>query len=122
MRDFRNYDIWKDSMDLVIAVYRVTESFPSEEKYSLTRQIRRASVSIPSNIAEGCSRSSEKEFVRFVEIALGSAFEVETQLFIALQLELLSETVFKELLSLLRTIEKRLNALRNRILHGGKLA
>ena len=79
MRSHEKLDVWKRSIDLVVSVYRLTENFPSEEKFGLTSQIRRASVSIPANIAEGAARESDKEFVRFLSIAQGSTSEVETE-------------------------------------------
>ena len=79
-------DVWKKSMDLVEAIYDLTASFPSEEKYGLTSQIRRASVSIPSNISEGAARKNNKEFSQFISIALGSLAELETQYLIAIRL------------------------------------
>lgn len=89
--DYKELDAWKESMKLVKLVYEVTQNFPDEEKYGLVSQLRRASVSIPSNIAEGCSRSSNKEYKRFVEIALGSILELETQFIIAIELKLLKK-------------------------------
>jgi four helix bundle protein len=86
MRDFRKLDIWKHSIDLVKEVYLLSEKLPSEEKFGLRSQITRAAVSIPSNIAEGCGRNSEIEFKRFLEIAIGSLFELETQLIISKEL------------------------------------
>ena len=82
MRDFRKYTVWQDGIKFVKRIYKFSESLPKDEKFGLISQIKRASVSIPSNIAEGCSRNSEIEFKRFLEIALGSAFELETQLII----------------------------------------
>jgi four helix bundle protein len=75
--------VWKESIELVQLVYEITQKFPGDEKFGLVSQLRRASVSVPSNIAEGCSRSSNKEYKRFVEIALVSILELETQLIIA---------------------------------------
>ncbi len=80
MRDFRTLNIWQGGIAIVKQVYRLAESLPVEEKYGLRSQICRSAVSIPSNIAEGCSRSSQIDFKRFLEIALGSSFELETQL------------------------------------------
>lgn len=91
MRNFRQYDIWLQSVDFATEVYKLTEIFPNVEKYSLTDQIRRAVVSISSNVAEGCSRESEKEFFHYVQVALGSAFEVETQLRIALSVKYITQ-------------------------------
>lgn len=78
MRDFRKLDIWKNGIELVKQVYQLSNKLPSEEKFGLRSQITRAAVSVPSNIAEGCSRNSEVEFKRFLEISMGSLFEVET--------------------------------------------
>ena len=91
MRDFRKYDVWKNAIEITTIVYQLTKSFPSEEKYGLANQIQRASVSIASNIAEGSSRSSEADFSRFLEISLGSAFEVETQVLIAMNLKYITK-------------------------------
>ena len=82
MRNFKNLDVWKDAMNVVKEVYTVSDKLPVNEKYGLRSQTTRAAVSIPANIAEGCSRNSEIEFKRFLEIALGSAFELETHLLI----------------------------------------
>lgn len=79
----KDLDAWKHSISLVTEIYEITKSFPKEEIYALTSQIRRAAVSIPSNIAEGSARQSDKEFIQFLYIALGSAVETETQLIIA---------------------------------------
>jgi four helix bundle protein len=75
-------DVWKLSMDLVINIYRISSKFPGEEKFGLSQQMRRAAVSVPSNIAEGAARKSPNEFVQFLHIALGSLAELETQLII----------------------------------------
>ncbi|PLX22308.1 MAG: diversity-generating retroelement protein bAvd family protein [Marinilabiliales bacterium] len=82
MKDFKKLNVWQKGIDLVTSIYKISKNFPSEEKYGLSSQITRAAVSIPSNIAEGSSRFSEKDYFRFLEIALGSAFELETQLMI----------------------------------------
>ena len=83
----KDLEAWKLSMDLVIKIYKITKSFPENEKFALTSQICRAAVSIPSNIAEGCGRGSDKDTLRFLDIALGSSAELETQLLIAQTLE-----------------------------------
>ena len=80
IKTHKDLDVWKKSMDLVEDVYRLTKSFPDAEKYGLTNQIRRCAVSISSNIAEGAARKTDKEFVKFCYIALGSLSELETQL------------------------------------------
>lgn len=83
MRPHEKLDIWKRAIDLVIRVYKATESFPLHERYGLTSQIRRAAVSIPANVAEGAARHSSKEFAHFLSNAQGSASELETELLIA---------------------------------------
>ena len=82
----KDLDAWKKSMDLVEKIYSLTKTFPDYEKYGLSNQIRRAIVSVPSNIAEGAARKNDKEFIQFLYIALGSLAEVETQYLIAVRL------------------------------------
>jgi four helix bundle protein len=86
VKSHKDLKVWQESMDLVIQIYKLVENFPKHEVYGLSSQIRRAAVSIPSNIAEGAGRSGEKEFIRFLYIALGSLSEVETQLEISQRL------------------------------------
>lgn len=86
IKSHKDLKVWQESMSLVLVIYRVSEKFPLHERYGLTSQLRRASVSIPSNIAEGAGRRGEKEFIRFLFIALGSLSEIETQLEIAFRL------------------------------------
>lgn len=83
MRNFKELKIWQKGFDIAIKSYRLTAQFPKEEKYSVISQITRAAVSIPSNIAEGSSRTSDKDYNRFIEISLGSSFELETQLLLS---------------------------------------
>ncbi|MBR0336451.1 MAG: four helix bundle protein [Alistipes sp.] len=111
MRDFRKYDVWNLAVDFSTSICTLTENFPVNESYGLTVQLRRASVSIASNIAEGASRSSELDFCRFLEIALGSAFEVETQLIISAKLEYITPEIVDMLLENIHTIQKKLNNL-----------
>lgn len=87
MKTYRDLDIWKKSIDLVKEIYKITDKFPNTEMYALTSQMRRAVISIPSNIAEGHRRSYSKEFKRFLNIALSSLAELETQVIIAKELE-----------------------------------
>ena len=86
MHRFKDLEIWKKSRLFCSNIYSITSKFPESEKFGLTNQLRRSSVSIPSNIAEGSSRKSNKDFARFLQITLGSAYEIETQLLIAFDL------------------------------------
>ena len=97
MRDYKKYDNWKLSQLLTLEVYRITESFPKEEIFWLTSQIRRASSSIGINIVEGCGRGSDEDFKRFLRNASGSAFEVEYILLLSKDLNYISEEKFIEL-------------------------
>lgn len=111
MRDFRKLDIWKNGIELVKQVYLITKKLPSEEKFGLKSQITKAAVSIPSNIAEGCSRNSEIEFKRFLEISMGSLFEVETQLVIIEELGFINSEDLKQLFKLIEKEAKMINSL-----------
>ena len=105
-RSYRDLEVWKLSIDLVKKVYQVTHNFPASENYGLINQIRRAAVSIPSNIAEGQGRNSSKEFKQFLAISLGSLAELETQLIIAKEIEYLTQNGLDSLLSPLDRIKK----------------
>ena len=83
IKNHKDLEVWRKSIDFAVDIYTLTEKFPSVEQYGLVSQLRRAAVSISSNIAEGAARNGEKEFIHFLHIALGSASEVETQLIIA---------------------------------------
>ena len=83
MKNFKQLRIWQNGFNIAINAYKLIEAFPKEERYTLSNQITKAAVSIPSNIAEGSSRSSEKDYGRFIEISLGSSFELETQVLIS---------------------------------------
>ena len=115
MRNFREYDIWQKAIIICKQVYHITSAFPDSEKYGLINQLRRASVSIPSNIAEGCSRSSEKEFIHFLEIAMGSSFELETQIILAIEMGFITEEMTNPFKENLQTLQKQLNSLRAKI-------
>lgn len=91
MHDFKSLRVWQDAMDLVEQVYRISQNFPDTEKFGLTSQIRRSAVSIPSNIAEGARRNSDKEFRHFLGIANGSGGELYTQLILAARLGFIEE-------------------------------
>jgi len=115
MRDFRKLNIWIDSITLVKEVYTISEYLPNEEKFGLKSQISRSVVSIPSNIAEGCSRNSDIEFKRFLEIAIGSSFELETQLIIIKELKLIDKDKLVHIFELLSKVQKMLNSLINKL-------
>lgn len=107
----KKLQVWQQSMNLVIEVYRITEKFPSKEIYGLTSQIRRAVVSIPSNIAEGAARQTKKEFINFLHIAQGSLSELDTQIELANQLEYLNDKARNSLNSQMEQIDKMLTGL-----------
>lgn len=86
MHRYKDLEIWKLSRKFCVSIYAITSTFPESEKFGLVSQLRRASVSVPSNISEGCSRKSNKDFSRFLEIAIGSCYEIETQILIATDL------------------------------------
>jgi four helix bundle protein len=106
MHNFKELKIWQLSMSFVKDIYLLTKKFPDDERFGLTQQIRRAVVSIPSNIAEGSGRKSDNDFSRFLDIANGSAFEVETQLILSLDLEYISQEEFDKANEKIQTIEK----------------
>jgi four helix bundle protein len=97
MQDFRHLKVWERAHQLTLAVYSNTVSFPHEERYGLTSQIRRAAVSIPANLAEGCGRGGDADFKRFVQIAMGSACELEYHLLLACDLKLLKDSTYEDL-------------------------
>ena len=115
MRSHHNLDAWRKSVDFVVEVYKMTDTFPKEEKFGLTSQIRRASVSIPTNIAEGAARKSDKEFLQFLSIAQGSASEVETEILIAHRLGYLNKQDFEHADLCLDDIGRMLTGLSNHL-------
>lgn len=116
MRDFKKYDIWVDAMEITDKVYCTLDKFPKKELYALVSQMSRAAVSIPSNIAEGASRFSEKDFARFLEYSLGSSFELETQLIIALKRNYIKESQQKIIIEELMSLQKRISGLIKKLL------
>jgi len=111
MRPHQKLEAWSKAVDLVIAIYKKTERFPKDERFGLTSQIRRASVSIPANIAEGAGRNSRKEFIHFLSNSQGSASELETELIIANRLGYLDETAFAQLIADLERIGRLITGL-----------
>lgn len=116
-RSFKDLDVWKRSMELTQRVYELTSRFPDEEKYSLASQMRRCTVSIPSNIAEGSKRGCSKEFTNFLRIASGSAAELETQLLVAKNIY--SRLDYEEVCTLLDEVQRMLYKLLQSINKGG---
>ncbi|UWY27958.1 four helix bundle protein [Flavobacterium sp. TR2] len=116
MHQFKELLIWKKSRSFCSKIYSITATFPSEEKFGIINQLRRAAVSIPSNIAEGSSRNSNKDFARFLEIAIESAYEVETQLLISSDLGFINEESTIELINLLEEITKMTSRFRATLL------
>lgn len=115
MRDYRKYEIWKKSHQLALDVYRVTKSFPKEEMYGITSQLRRCSLSIPTNIVEGSGRNSQKEFAHFINIASGSAAETEYLIRFSFDVKYLNENDFNKINEELTSIRKMLNAFHQKI-------
>ena len=108
MQDYRKLRVWQQSHELVLAVYRITAGFPKDELYGLISQIRRAAVSIPANIAEGCARAGDPEFGRFLVIAQGSASELDYHLLLSRDLELLNKSDYEHLSGDLTTVRRML--------------
>jgi four helix bundle protein len=115
VRDFRELKVWSKAHQLVLDVYRATRSFPADERFGLTAHIRKSAGSIPSNIAEGCGRQTEKDFARFLSIAAGSTSETEYQLKLAHDLGFLEEAPFQQLVSDANEVKKMLNSLVKKI-------
>ena len=109
MSDYKDLQVWQESMELVENVYKLVNFLPKEEIYALSNQLRRAVVSIPSNIAEGQNRNTDKEFIQFLYISLGSASEVETQLLISVRLKYI-QNIDNELKQIIK-IRKMINGL-----------
>src|SRR5688572_4890004 len=108
---FRDLKVWRDAMALVEEVYKVTASFPQDERFGLTAQLRRASVSIPSNIGEGKRRKRQKAFLHHLDIALGSQAEVDVQLEIARRLEFMKTAEYEPLAQMVSEVGRMLNGL-----------
>ena len=119
MNSYRDLIVWQKSILLVKEVYRVTQLFPKTEQYGLSDQLRRAAVSVPSNIAEGFSRKYVKENAQFISIAFGSTSEMDTQLLLAQELQMVSVHELESGLALLVEVRKMLNAMLSRLKSNG---
>lgn len=115
MQSFRDLKVWQKAHELTLAVYRATASFPREELYGLTSQLRRAAASVPANLAEGRCRRSDREFGRFVAIALGSASETEYHLLLARDLGFLNPVPHETLTEQVEEVERMLSVLYDRL-------
>jgi four helix bundle protein len=116
MFNFEKLEVWQKAIDFADLVYNQTRHFPADERFGLTNQMRRAAVSISSNIAEGSSRSSKSDFARFIEIATGSVFETVSQAFIAQRQSLLSEDQFRSIYTDAEELSRMLSGLRKSLL------
>ena len=113
--NFKELKIWHSSMELAREIYNVTADFPKTELYGLTQQIRRCAISVPSNIAEGCGRGTDPQLAHFLDIAQGSAFELETQLYLSNQLNFLSQETTNTLITKVIELQKMIDGFKNRI-------
>jgi len=111
IKTYRDLVVWQKAMALVTAVYRITKNFPKEESFGLTSQMRRSAVSVPSNIAEGYGRHSTNDYIRFLQIAMGSVYELQTQLEIARNLEYVTTELFNKNYESTRELERMLSSL-----------
>lgn len=110
MRDFKELQVWQKAHRFALDVYRHSRGFPAEERFGLTAQLRRAAVSIPSNIAEGCGREGEREFARYLSIAAGSASEAEYQILLARDLSYVTDDAHRQLDAQVNEVKKMLNS------------
>lgn len=115
IHNFRELKVWQKSMVVVKLIYTTTSSFPKSETFGIVSQIQRAAVSIPANIAEGCGRNTDKELSRFLDIAIGSSFELETLLQISLDLEYMTGDSYNDILSQLYEVQKMLYGFKQKI-------
>lgn len=115
MRDFKKFEVWQLSHQITLKIYTSTKTFPKEEIFGLTSQIRRSFASIGYNISEGSGRNSDKEFANFINIALGSSNEAENQLILAKDLEYINESDYRDLLEELTILKKKLVSLWNKL-------
>jgi four helix bundle protein len=110
VRDFRELKVWKKAHGVVLEIYRLTETFPADERFGLTSQMRRCAASIPANIAEGCGRDTDQDFARFLQIAAGSACELEYHLILSRDLGFLASDAHQHIDDEIQEIKRMLNA------------
>mgnify|MGYP000069473328 FL=1 len=115
INSYRDLIVWQKSIELVQKIYDASSQFPKDEQYGLTNQMRRSAVSVPSNIAEGYGRNSTADYKRFLQIAVGSLYELQTQIEIAFRLKYLPEVSFENIISLCTEIDKMLHSIIQKI-------
>ena len=115
MHNYKNLHIWQEGINLARKIYEVTGNFPANEKYGIVSQMTRAAVSIPSNIAEGAGRNSNKDFANFLSIAIGSIFELHTQIAICEQIGYINEETTKQLEQQIYTLQQQITTYKQRI-------
>ena len=115
MRNFRDLIIWNDSKALVVEIYKFTSTLPKSENFGLVSQINRCSISIPANIAEGCAKNSDKDFKRFLQISLGSLYELESHLIICKDLNYINQEKSKKLINTVQVIQKKIASFINKL-------
>ena len=116
MRDFKKYNVWEISHQFVLKIYNITKQFPKSENYQLVSQMQRTAYSIPSNFSEGCGRSSDKDFNRFVTICLGSAHELEYFILLAMDLKYIEISTFEVLSTEINEIKRKLYSLSKKLI------
>jgi four helix bundle protein len=115
MHNFKKLAIWTKSVEFVTDIYRVTNTFPSHERFGLISQLQRAAVSVPTNISEGSAKTSNKDFARFLEISLGSSFELETELLVSLNLLYIDIEQYNQLQEKLSELQKMIIGFKNNL-------
>lgn len=115
MRNFRKYETWELSHQFTLKIYKITQNFPSSEKYQLVSQMQRAAYSIPSNFSEGCGRGSDKEFNRFIQICLGSAHELEYFILLCFDLNFIEKTIYEDLTQEINLLKRKLYSLSKKL-------
>ena len=115
MHNFRKLEIWKQSVLLVTEIYKITNTFPNHERFGLITQMQRAAVSCPTNIGEGSAKSSNKDFARFLEISIGSSFELETQLILASKLNYVDSEISISTQNKINELQKMIIGFKNKL-------
>ncbi|MDD5184482.1 MAG: four helix bundle protein [Paludibacter sp.] len=115
MHNFKKLSVWIKSVDFVTEIYKVTNTFPSNERFGLVSQLQRAAVSVPTNISEGSAKSSNKDFARFLEISLGSTFELETELLVSLNLSYIEQGQYNLLQEKLAELQKMIIGFKDKL-------